>query len=123
MIVIPHKVCLVDDEAIIRKSLELILQSNHYQVSSVKNGALALNELTSFAPDVYIVDVELPDINGQLLAEQLRTLKPNIGIILFTGLPSVEIEKTSLINSYFLLYKPINIDLLLATLSEIFEPK
>ena len=63
---------LVDDHNILRTSLRLYLEQNGYTVvGEAGNGAETLQMMTACSPDVIVVDLTLPDMNGIQLAEKL----------------------------------------------------
>jgi two-component system KDP operon response regulator KdpE len=66
-------VLVIDDEAQIRRALTTILEARGYEVSCAENGAAAIEALTARTPDVIVLDLSLPDIDGVTLCEQLRT--------------------------------------------------
>ena len=75
-------ILIIDDEAQIRKLLEITLESNDYhqvQAGTAKEG-LAL--AATHPPDIILLDLGLPDMNGQLVLKQLREWYTNPVIIL-----------------------------------------
>ena len=69
---VPLKVLLVDDEAEIRNFLEVELKRQNYSVETAETGALATKLLNSHPPDLLILDLGLPDMDGQDIIKQLR---------------------------------------------------
>jgi len=66
------RVLIVDDEKSIRKFLSVSLISFGYTVSEAVNGKEAIESVTSFRPDVIILDLGLPDIDGNRVIEEIR---------------------------------------------------
>jgi two-component system, OmpR family, KDP operon response regulator KdpE len=66
------KVLVVDDEPAIRRFLRTSLSSQGYQVTEAENGARALDMLRRNPPDILVLDLGLPDINGLDIIDQLR---------------------------------------------------
>lgn len=66
------RVLIVDDEKSIRKFLSVSLISFGYNVSEAVNGKEAIAAVTSFRPDVIILDLGLPDIDGNKVIEEIR---------------------------------------------------
>ncbi|MFH0922069.1 MAG: response regulator [Fibrobacterota bacterium] len=66
------KVLVVDDEKPIRRLLNLILSENGYDVFEADRGSLGLSEAATRHPDVIILDLGLPDIEGHEVIRKLR---------------------------------------------------
>jgi two-component system KDP operon response regulator KdpE len=69
---LPVKVLAVDDDKSIRKFLSVSLASCGYQVLTGENGLQAIEAVSSFRPDVIILDLGLPDIDGLEVIEEIR---------------------------------------------------
>ncbi|CAN5791585.1 hypothetical protein BH11MYX3_BH11MYX3_08180 [soil metagenome] len=68
------RVVIVDDNKDIRISLELGLQLLGYDVRTAEDGLTGLERVAQFRPDVVMIDLALPLINGWELARRLRRL-------------------------------------------------
>jgi two-component system, OmpR family, KDP operon response regulator KdpE len=68
----PLRILAVDDDKSIRKFLSVSLTSCGYQVSTEENGLQAIGAVSSFRPDVVILDLGLPDIDGLEVIEKIR---------------------------------------------------
>ena len=68
----PLRVLVVDDEPAIRRFLRTSLTAQGYQVSEAPNGHAALELFRRAAPDVLVLDLGLPDIDGFEIIKQLR---------------------------------------------------
>lgn len=79
------KVLVVDDERIIANTLAMILNQSGFQAKAVYSGEAALEQASSFIPDMLIADVIMPDLNGIDAAIQIRALLPKVKILLFSG--------------------------------------
>ena len=69
---IPWKILVVDDEAAIRRIVAFRLQQGGYQVLAATNGVEALETFSQSLPDLVIVDLMLPGVDGFELIEQIR---------------------------------------------------
>ncbi|MDO8535681.1 MAG: response regulator [Candidatus Omnitrophota bacterium] len=86
------KILIVDDEPDIIKMLQIRLESANYNIVTAQDGQEALNRIKEDTPDLLVLDIMMPKINGYTLFKMLREdLKyKNIPIIILTA--SVEIE-------------------------------
>ena len=69
----PSKILLVDDNEDIVTSLTSFLEKKGYEVQSTDNGEMALYLIEILRPDLVILDVELPEMNGTTVLYVLRT--------------------------------------------------
>lgn len=65
-------ILVIDDEIQMRKLLEIVLESNQYKVLFAENGKEGIKMVAHHQPDLVVLDLGLPDINGQLVLQQLR---------------------------------------------------
>ncbi|GII86921.1 DNA-binding response regulator [Sphaerisporangium siamense] len=68
----PAKVLVVDDEPSIRDLLSEALELNGFEVRTAPNGTLALEAVARERPDLVVLDVMLPDLDGFAVARRLR---------------------------------------------------
>jgi two-component system alkaline phosphatase synthesis response regulator PhoP len=66
------KVLIADDERNILTALEYLLQKSGFEVRAAGNGADALKEMERFAPDLVLLDVMMPQINGYEVCQTIR---------------------------------------------------
>lgn len=66
------KIALVDDDENIRTSLEILFQNEGYDVITFSDGAAALPALTAVPPDIAILDIKMPRMDGVELLRRLR---------------------------------------------------
>lgn len=70
------RILVVDDESQIRRSLQANLENRNYEVTTAASGEEALEALARRKPDVVIVDLVLPSINGIELTRRIREQSP-----------------------------------------------
>ncbi len=75
-------ILIIDDEAQIRKLLEITLQSNDYTITQASTAREGLVMAASHPPDMIVLDLGLPDLNGHDVLKQLREWYTNPIIIL-----------------------------------------
>ena len=76
------EILIIDDEAQIRKLLEITLRSNSYTVNAAENAKNGLITAENHPPDMIILDLGLPDQDGQSVLQQLREWYTNPILIL-----------------------------------------
>ncbi len=107
-------ILVIDDEAQIRKLLEISLEANDYKVLFAVNGKEGIMMSASHQPDLILLDLGLPDEDGQVILKKLREWYQNPIIILSVKSAEEEIVKAldSGANDY--LTKPFRTQELLA---------
>jgi CheY-like chemotaxis protein len=79
------KVLVADDERVIADTLAMILNQSGFDARAVYSSEKALEVVPAFKPDMLISDVIMGELNGIDAAIQIRTILPNIKILLFSG--------------------------------------
>ena len=87
-------ILVIDDEAPIRKLLEIVLESNNYKVLTVETGKQGILMAINHLPDLILLDIGLPDKSGHEVLTELRTWF-NKGIIML----SVQDSETDIVNA------------------------
>ena len=111
-----HTIMVVDDSITIRKVTTRFLERNNYKVVTAKDGVDALQKLQKVVPDVLLLDIEMPRMDGYELAAQIRKDEKlaNIPIIMITSRTGDKHRNRAMelgVNCY--LGKPYNEDQLL----------
>jgi DNA-binding NarL/FixJ family response regulator len=83
----PIRILIVDDHAVVRKGLAMVLrlESDLEVVGEAENGRVGLSAAQSLNPDIVLVDLVMPEMDGQEMALALRKLNPKIKIMMLTG--------------------------------------
>ena len=76
------KVLVVDNNKLIVRLLTAFLQQKGYIVSSVEDGWAALDQLDVFHPDIMLVDLIMPQINGEKLCRIIRKIPEHRSIFI-----------------------------------------
>ncbi|MDZ4785508.1 MAG: sigma-54 dependent transcriptional regulator [bacterium] len=82
------KILIVDDEAGVRDSLRLLLKST-YEVLIAEDGEQALQQVEQGCPDLVLLDLILPKIDGIEALRNIKEKNPNIPIVILTGTNTV----------------------------------
>jgi len=94
------RVLVVDDELGPRESLRMLLKPA-YHIQTAENGRAALDALEWFRPDVVIMDIKMPEIDGLELLQRVKTADRTIEVIMITAYASLETVKHALTNGAF----------------------
>jgi DNA-binding NarL/FixJ family response regulator len=87
----PRSVLIVDDHPSFRSGARLLLESEGYDVvGEAEDGAAALREAGTLAPDVILLDVQLPDMDGFRVAACLREAGVAARIVLTSSRDSAD---------------------------------
>lgn len=91
-----RRVLIVDDDEAIREILSLSVEDLGYEVSSARNGEIALEELDTFKPDIVLTDIKMPGIDGVELLRRIKTHDPEIEVIMISGHGDMDLAIKSL---------------------------
>lgn len=81
----PIRVVLADDHVIVRQGLKSLLEREGFQIiAEASDGQEALRHVESFAPDIAIMDISMPTLNGLNAAREVRRASPKTKTILLT---------------------------------------
>jgi DNA-binding response OmpR family regulator len=92
------KILLVEDDIALAQGLKSALVREHFVVNWVAKGRDALLVIATELPDIVVLDIGLPDINGLQVLKQLRISQPNLPVLLLTARDSIE-DKVSGLDS------------------------
>lgn len=106
-----HKILVVDDEHLIRWSLEQNLRKQGYEVHTAGSGEDALRIIREEVPDLVLLDIQLPGINGMEVLEKVKEMDEEIIVIMVTALGVLETAvKAMRLGAYDYINKPFNLD-------------
>ena len=118
----PKKILIVDDEPGISVALQFLMEQQGYNVQTAESGEFALELIYQYNPDLVLLDIMLPGIDGWEVCEIVR-LNPdyrNIKIIFLTAKSSeVEIAKGLALGGDAYITKPFLNDELVAKVKEL----
>lgn len=119
------KVLIVEDDIDLVEVLELNLKKYGYEVDHAYDGEQALKKVQEFHPDIIILDIMLPKLNGKVFTQQLKSDPktkdtPIIGISGRIGIKEVLMADNQLIVSSFF-YKPVQTSLLVKEIKKLLK--
>jgi len=81
----PLRVLVIDDEPPIRKLLRLGLSAHGYQIMEASSGKMALQLLSEQTPDLIVLDLGLPDMQGHELLRTMRARNDSVPIVVLSS--------------------------------------
>ena len=87
-----YKILIIEDDAPIRTMYELKLKNSGFLVQSAHDGDVGLVNAKTFMPDLILLDLRLPTINGDVMLEKLRQTDwgANIRVVILTNISKDE---------------------------------
>lgn len=94
---VDHKILIVDDDPFVRELLEAVLKENDYMVLTAEDGKKAL-ELFLSDPSINLIvtDMDMPEMSGQQLIEELRSSGMDLPIIVLSGNKEIDVVMEAL---------------------------
>ncbi len=120
-----RKILIIDDEPTIADTLAVIFASSGYDSRAVYSAEQALEMLEEWRPDLAIIDVVLPGMNGIEFAIFLKASYPGCQFLLFSGQPGTSSLLEDARNKghlFEILAKPLHPSFMLATVSDMLTP-
>jgi DNA-binding NtrC family response regulator len=116
------KILVVDDEKLIRWSVEKEIQKLGYQVLSAEDGKIAWKLYCEEAPAVVLVDYKMPGFSGIEMLQQIREKEAITPVIIMTAHGGVETAVTAMkLGAFDYISKPFNMDELVIVIQKALE--
>jgi two-component system, NtrC family, nitrogen regulation response regulator NtrX len=104
-------ILVVDDEESILTSLSSILQDEGYEVTVAMNGAEAVRVYTMEPPDLMLLDIWMPEMDGMETLRRVRELVPTAQVMMMSGHGSIETAvKAIKLGAYDYIEKPLSLE-------------
>lgn len=104
-------ILVIDDESLIRENLKTVFLLEGYNIVVAGSGEEGISKFIDSEPDVVLLDVRLPDIDGKEVLEKIRKIDNNAVVLIITGVPgfkdTVEFIKSG---AYDYLPKPFDVE-------------
>lgn len=105
-----RSVLIVDDEVGTRESIKMILK-NDYEVVLAKDAEEAFVQIKGHSPDVILLDIILPDIDGLKVLEKIKENDPEVVVIMITATKTVKTAVEAMkLGAYDYVTKPFDVD-------------
>ena len=114
-----QKILIVEDDEKLRDEIEIFLKNNGYNTQSLKKFDNPIQDILNINPDLILLDINLPGVNGQYICKEIRK-QSNLPIMIITSRDN-ELDELLSINygADHYITKPFNIQILLAKISSL----
>lgn len=117
-------VMIVDDEESIRSTLSGIFEDEGYETITAGSGEEAIRLAKEAAPDVVVLDIWLPGIDGVQTLQELLEGNPGLPVIIITAEAKIDLAvKATKIGAYDFMEKPLSMDKVLLTVNRALEKR
>jgi DNA-binding NtrC family response regulator len=117
-----NKILVVDDDLDFCFNLSAILQENGFSALTAANGREALQKIQDACPDLVLLDLRLPDIDGMKILQKIKESNPDLDIIIITAYMDVkDAIKAMKLGAYDYITKPFDHEELLLTIGKVFN--
>jgi DNA-binding NtrC family response regulator len=115
-------ILIIDDDDQLRKSFHKLLSEEGYTAEGAASGEAGLEMIQSLSPDLVIVDIRLPGMNGLETFEAIHVIEPKLPVIIMTAYGTTEtaIEATKM-GAFDYILKPFEIPAMLAVINQALE--
>lgn len=115
-------VLIVDDEERVVRSIAGVLEDEGFEVASAKSGQEALDIFQSIHPDVILLDIWMPGMDGIDVLKRLKTMVPDCQVIMISGHATISTAMAAVkLGAFDFIEKPISLDVLLRTVHRALE--
>ena len=105
------KVLVIDDERSIREHLEMFLQEKGFEVLSAENGETGIGLICNEKPDILILDIRLPGMDGLEVLRRIKKGNHTVSVIMITAFHDMETTIQAMrLGAYDYVRKPLDID-------------
>src|SRR5437867_9069538 len=112
-----NKILIIEDDKPIVDVLKMILEQDGYTVGEAFNGPSGLDKFKSFAPDVVLLDIKMPRMDGIEVLEDIKKLDKESIVIMISGHGNIETAvQTTKLGAYDFISKPFDVDRLKLTI-------
>jgi nitrogen regulation protein NR(I) len=116
------RILIVDDEPQIRRILSVLLSDNGFEVAEAESGAQALDVAEEFRPDIALLDINMPGIDGIAALRALREIHGNLDCVMMTAYGTIRSAVEAMkAGAFDYLAKPFDNDELLLIINRALE--
>src|ERR1700730_6575513 len=118
------KILVIDDEADMRFAVRMLLERSGHSVVEAENGESALARIDEGRPDLVLLDMRLPGMDGIQILQKIREKQKDLPIIMVTGYGNVELAEQAIqLGADHYLSKPFHNKELIEVIQQILEKR
>ena len=120
-----YRILVLEDDAAIRENLAAYLEDEGFTVEQAESGEQALEQLKTFTPELAIVDIRLPGMDGNAWISQAHTLQSKLQFLIYTGSMDYKIpnDLDALgLRSDQVMFKPIDMNVICEKIHQMLQP-
>lgn len=117
-----ERVLVVDDEAATRRLMEQTLKKQGYEILTASNGDEGLKKVMDENPDIILLDIQLPGMDGISVLQRIREINKDSIVIMATAMDDLKVAVNAMrLGAYDYISKPFHIDDLTLTVNKAME--
>ncbi len=111
------KILIVDDDERVIQSIAGVLEDEGFQVVKAKSGEEAINVFQQEEPEVTLLDIWMPEMDGIEVLKRIKEIAPDCQVIMISGHATISTAMTSVkLGAFDFIEKPLSLDVLLQTI-------
>jgi CheY-like chemotaxis protein len=107
---LPKNILIVDDSPSVRMTLRQTLEHSGWECAEAVNGKDAIEKAAQGCPELVILDLSMPVMNGLQAARELRRLFPSLPLVMFTSFETAHLKREAIdagVSSIFSKSEPV----------------
>jgi len=106
-----NRILVVDDDASVRRMLSVVLGKEGFDVVCADDGIQGIEAFRTSTPDIVLMDIRMPEMNGLQAIEKIRTIRKEATVIFMTAHAAVETAVQALkLGAFDYILKPFDLD-------------
>ena len=115
-------ILIVDDEERILQSLEGILTDEGFEVIRANNGPAALQRIDEVLPDLVLLDIWMPEMDGIETLVKIREIHPHLQVVMMSGHGTIETAvRATRLGAYDFIEKPLSLEKVILSINNALE--
>jgi len=116
------RVLIADDEIEFASTLATRLELRNFETIMTNSGTATLAAVNAQEPDILVLDLKMPDLDGLEVLAQVKQSHPQVAVIILTGHGSFEAGREGMeLGAFDYIMKPVDLGLLIGKIQEAYE--